>query len=468
MKPTETANLLETLPPAFADPFMRQWLCSCAAFPGLRFSLTMQLGRRLAEEMKRPDPPGENEAMTLFRLPWFREGRMPDDVRGALIDALEDCHFKLVRETLEEVMFHAVDKAPQLGAPEDFRKPAQGWRRRWAGFLFSRSPGSRQHDLIYRRIMLGDRPREHDRVIERWTRRIVGDSATIWIDRHTLPAMAMAVVATVVMVWVALSSPPIGEERVETSERPAEITFFRSCDQCPEMVLLPAGSFVMGSPEDEEGRFSDEGPRHTVTFAEPFAIGVNEVTFDQYDAFATATKREPPNDQGWGRGRRPVIHVSWNDAKAYAAWLGDTTGKECRLPSEAEWEYACRAGTETPYAFGNELTAEMANAGGSVGRTTEVGRYPANGFGLHDMHGNVWEWVEDHWHDSYDLAPGDGRAWLQEGAGESSLRVVRGGSWYDNRDFARCAYRIHGDPYDRGSNVGFRVVCSSPISTSDP
>ena len=235
-------------------------------------------------------------------------------------------------------------------------------------------------------------------------------------------------------------------------------------DWCPEMVMLPAGNFEMGSDE-----YDDEKPRHTVRVARPFAMARFPVTFDAYDHFCEQTGKQKPDDGGWGRGDRPVIKVSWEDARAYAEWLSEVSGQSCRLPSEAEWEYACRAGTVTRYSFGDELTPEQANVSESqIEKTTPVGQYPANAFGLHDMHGNVWEWVEDHYHRSYDLAPGDGRAWIEEGADEFSSRVFRGGSWFGDRDLARCAGRGHFDPGDRDDFVGFRVVCSSPISTSDP
>jgi formylglycine-generating enzyme required for sulfatase activity len=186
------------------------------------------------------------------------------------------------------------------------------------------------------------------------------------------------------------------------------------------MVALPGGTFLMGSPEGEEGRDADEGPQHEVTIRS-FAIGKYEVTFEEWDACVAAggCNGYQPDDRGWGRGRRPVINVSWDDAQAYMAWLAEATGKPYRLPSEAEWEYATRAGTTTRYAFGDEITEKEANFGGTVGKTTEVGSYPANAWGLHDIHGNVVEWVEDIWHNSYQGAPADGSAWTN-GEGKKS------------------------------------------------
>jgi formylglycine-generating enzyme required for sulfatase activity len=233
----------------------------------------------------------------------------------------------------------------------------------------------------------------------------------------------------------------------------------------PQLVVIPAGSFVMGSPEDEEGRDEGEGPQHRVTFAAPFALGKYPVTFEEYDHFCVEIGREQPSDQGWGRGRRPVINVSWEDAKAYCAWLGDQTGQAYRLPSEAEWEYACRAGTTSPFWTGETIGTEQANYDGNYtygsGRegeyreqTTPVDAFAANPWGLHDMHGNVWEWCEDRWHDSYEGAPDEGSAWLQ---GKSSGRVVRGGSWYVDPGLLRSAYRFGIEPVLRINNLGFRV-----------
>ena len=227
------------------------------------------------------------------------------------------------------------------------------------------------------------------------------------------------------------------------------------------MVVLPTGSFRMGSPAGEAGRWGDEGPVHTVTISRPIAMGRYPVTFEDYDLYVSAMGAERPDDEGWGRGRRPVINVSWRDAKAYAAWLSEPTGKRYRLPSESEWEYAARAGTETAYSWGDEIGVNRANCRGSgsewSGRqTSPVGSFEPNAFGLYDMHGNVREWVEDCWHDNYEGAPSYGRAWTS--GGDSSKRVVRGGSWnYGPRDL-RSAYRSWFTPSGRNSYIGFRLV----------
>ena len=234
----------------------------------------------------------------------------------------------------------------------------------------------------------------------------------------------------------------------------------------PEMVVIPAGSFQMGSPDKEPGRDKDEGPRHAVTIPS-FALGRYEVTFDDYDRFARATGRTLPSDQGWGRGNRPVIHVSWNDAQAYAHWLATQTGHSYRLPTEAEWEYAARAGTTTPYWWGDQASHEQANYGKdeccgglATGRdqweyTAPAGSFPANLFGLYDTAGNVWEWVADCYHDNYQGAPDDGSAWEDK---PSCNRGVRGGSWLNNPQYLRSAYRGGSGPDDTDLNRGFRLA----------
>ena len=224
----------------------------------------------------------------------------------------------------------------------------------------------------------------------------------------------------------------------------------------PEMVVVPAGSFRMGCLSNELC-LSSELPVRTVTIAEPFAVSVHEVTFEDYDRF---THPNRVDDEGWGRGRRPVINVSWDDAKEYVAWLSARTGGSYRLLSEAEWEYAARAGSESKYSWGDEIGTGRANCwldecGDRFDRTAPVGSFPANAFGLHDMHGNVWEWVEDCWNSDYAGAPANGGAWL---SGDCTDRVVRGGSWYSDPRALRSAYREWDATGGRYDSIGFRVA----------
>ena len=225
----------------------------------------------------------------------------------------------------------------------------------------------------------------------------------------------------------------------------------------PEMVVIPAGRFRMGCLSNDGDCLDEEKPVHQVSIAVPFALSVHEVTFGDYDRFTYPNKVD---DEGWGRGRRPVINVSWDDAKEYVAWLSAETGAEYRLPSEAEWEYAARAGASTKYGWGNEIGVNRANClGDNCGDqweyTAPVGSFAPNGFGLHDMHGNVWEWVEDCWNGSYAGAPSNGGAWLSV---DCTVRVLRGGSWLNSPRLLRAAYR-DGDPTgSRFSIDGFRVA----------
>lgn len=236
-------------------------------------------------------------------------------------------------------------------------------------------------------------------------------------------------------------------------------TALRDCDDaCPEMVVLPAGRFFMGSSAEEEGRHGNEGPRHAVTFAHPFAVGRHEVTFDQYDACVAAQGcPHRAEDNGWGRGRRPANHVSFEDALHYAAWLSEKTGQRYHLLSEAEWEYAARAGMQTPWHTGEAILSEDANILNTFGKTVPVGGFPPNAFGLHDMHGNVSEWVLDCLDTGYFGVPVDGSAYRTPGCKEI---IFRGGGYPNEPTHARSARRRAGLPDTRAADLGFRVARS--------
>lgn len=244
---------------------------------------------------------------------------------------------------------------------------------------------------------------------------------------------------------------------------------FRDCSECPEMVVVPAGSFMMGSPESEAGRDDDEGRQRRVTIGRPFAVGKFEVTFAEWEAcVANGGCEQEPSDSGWGRGRRPVIIVSWNDAQAYLRWLSGETGQSYRLLSEAEWEYVARAGTTGAFSFQGKITTDKANYAGSYtydgspegeyrSRTVEVDApdFPANPWGLYHVHGNVSEWVEDCYVNNYNGAPSDGSAGTIR---ECSSRVLRGGSWGNDPQFLRSASRLRYRPGYRIYFIGFRVA----------
>ena len=264
---------------------------------------------------------------------------------------------------------------------------------------------------------------------------------------------------------------PLLGDRVPSPAQPAVGVFpeapkpgdsFRDCDICPEMVTVPAGTFQMGSPSYEEGRDDDEGPVHQVTIPRAFAVGKYAVTFAEWDACVAGggCNGYRPDDKGWGRGSRPAIYVSWQDANAYTAWLSRTTGKRYRLLSEAEWEYAARAGTTTARFWGDGIGAGQANCDGCGSRwdnsqSAPAGSFAPNALGLHDMLGNVTEWTADCWNDSYAGAPSDGSAWTQ---GNCGYRVVRGGSWNGIPRIVRSANRYRIESGSRTFSYGFRVA----------
>ena len=270
-------------------------------------------------------------------------------------------------------------------------------------------------------------------------------------------------------------------QRAERGERgPGVGERFRDCEECPELVVVPSGSFLMGSPSGEAGRDDDEGPVHRVTISKAFAVGVYEVTVGEFGRFVGETEHgkggscrtyeggewEEREGRSWRspgfsqRDGQPVVCVSWEDAQSYVRWLSRETGAGYRLLSESEWEYVGRAGTETRYHWGDEIGRNRANCDGCGSRwdnsqTAPVGSFAANAFGLHDVSGNVWEWVEDCWNETYGGAPGDGEAWTR---GDCSRRVLRGGSWSNVPRHARSANRNGSDTGGRDDFAGFRVA----------
>ena len=267
---------------------------------------------------------------------------------------------------------------------------------------------------------------------QRWAARVLLPLAVGWVSSATVPGA--------------------GHAQMEPG------TVFRDCQACPEMVAVPAGSFMMGSPEA-----AAEMPIHRVTIAEPLAVGKYEVTFAEWDACVAdgGCYGHRPDDKGWGRENRPVMNVSWNHAQTYVMWLSENTGKTYRLLSEAEWEYVARAGSGTrKYSWGNEVGRNRANCTKCWSRwdgkqTAPVGSFAANAFGLHDVHGNVWEWGQDCWNGTYAGAPADGSAREQ---GDCNSRVLRGGSWGNDPWFLRSAGRNGLTTGYRSDGIGVRVA----------
>jgi formylglycine-generating enzyme required for sulfatase activity len=281
---------------------------------------------------------------------------------------------------------------------------------------------------------------------------------------------------------VSQSRPPFQSEGAWTQPVSTTATYRpgqeipKDCSACPQLVYVPGGRFTMGSPSSEAGRDSDEGPQRTVTIRH-LLVGKFEITFNEWDACVAdgGCRGYRPPDREWGRGLQPVINVSWNDAKAYVEWLSQRVGKHYRLLTEAEWEYAARAGATGPYLWGSDPNGGCAYGNGSDlsayredsalttsscddgfgRRTAPVGRYRANAFGLYDISGNVREWVEDCYAVSYSNLAADGSAADVE---DCSIRVSRGGSWVSIPLLLRSAFRGSGTPVFRSSYLGFRVA----------
>jgi formylglycine-generating enzyme required for sulfatase activity len=250
-------------------------------------------------------------------------------------------------------------------------------------------------------------------------------------------------------------------------EPPKPLARFRECAKhCPEMIVIPAGRFTMGSAEGETGRLPREGPQHEVKIAEPFAVSRFEITWDDWEVCVNYGDCPHLSDSTWGYGAKPVINVTWEEAKQYAAWFKSMTERPYRLLTEAEWEYAARAGTSTAYPWGDEIGNGNANCSGCGSRwadnenerTAPVGQFPANAFDLHDMNGNVWEWVEDCYQSNYNGAPPNGSALIFR---DCVNHVVRGGSWSawtGSPQSARSASRDNYAKDQRRSFIGFRIA----------
>ena len=278
-----------------------------------------------------------------------------------------------------------------------------------------------------------------------------------------------APVATQLLISARLAKPLNWAE--ELAVRPLDA--FKECDVCPEMVVVPMGMFAMGSPESEIDREDNESPQHSVTFEKLFAVGRFAVTFDEWDACVAdgGCRGHRPSDNGWGRGQRPVVNIWWDDARSYAKWLSEKTGKTYRLLTEAEREYVTRAGTSTPFWWGTILSTDRANYDGDftypfgVGvkgefrrKTVPVDNFQPNPWGLFQVHGNVYEWVEDCWHQNYRGAPLDGRAWTEP---DCNRRMLRGGSWNFASWHLRAASRgATASALDSPKSFGMRIARS--------
>ncbi|WP_263139964.1 formylglycine-generating enzyme family protein [Pseudomonas sp. RIT-PI-AD] len=264
--------------------------------------------------------------------------------------------------------------------------------------------------------------------------------------------------------------------QAEAAASPKAGQRFRDCKNCPEMVVVPAGRFVMGAPEGEIGREPDEGPQHEVVIGKPFAVARFQTLASEWNAYLRDTRvrigdGDPKDAPGCKAGKpsyaqgpkQPAVCMDWSEANGYVAWLAKKTGKPYRLLSEAEREYAARGGDQNafPFPFDSEGQYDIARHANTYGAadgynfSSPAGSFPANAFGLYDMHGNVWEWVADCVNRDYVGAPTDGGAWLK---GECDLRMIRGNDWSSAPVFSRSANRNHTIPEDRADWLGFRVA----------
>lgn len=326
---------------------------------------------------------------------------------------------------------------------------------------------------------------------------------TMNIQEIMLRNLLNLVIIPICLMCISASAHAVDPGKATRISKAAHIpkagTIFSDCPDCPAMVVIPAGQFVMGSPDSDEARSDDEGPLHRVKVS-AFALGRTEITLSQFAEFVKNTKYsvgdncraledgkfEMRSGRSWRNlgfpqnSQYPAACINWHDAQAYAKWLSRKSGKKYRLPTEAEWEYAARARTVTARYWGNnpdkacryanvaDMTAKakitgapfwlLHNCTDGFAYTAPVGRLKANTFGLQDMLGNLWEWTEDSYHDSYDNAPDDGNAWQ----GDGKKRVIRGGSWNNSPELVRTAKRGRDDPNSRFSNIGFRLARTLP------
>lgn len=492
----------------YLGPDAFQWLCACAVYPELQWELTLKLGQLALPPETAAQPSARlDEALLwrLLRLPWFRKGLIPDLVRLELVRALDPAVARRVRQFLiktlednpaEEGTYAADERRLDIAvqraylAGDDRRKRKAALKE-----IEHLEPGELQRDYTLLRL-LEDRPTSLLALaLPARLRKLFYPEGLSHYGMKWKAALALALIAAL-LVWggvegliryrkahqpkpnptpkatpaptpqisptpnVSPTPSPTGTRTPTPSptatvvpgpEPPGESASLAAVNLPTginlELVYVPGGRFTMGSPASEAGRADDEGPQHQVTVP-GFYMGKFEVTQAQWRAVMG-------NNPSYFKGDNlPVEQVSWNDAQEFCKKLSQLTGKTFRLPSEAEWEYAARAGTTGAYAGNLDAMAWYANNSGKM--THPVGEKKSNAFGLFDMHGNVYEWCQDVWHDNYNGAPTDGSAWLS--GGDSSYRVLRGGSWYALGRHCRSASRYAYEPVARYSYFGFRIV----------
>jgi len=520
--PTEQINLmLESLEKYLGkDSFY--WLSACAVFPELHWNITIYLGNVLKSES------GASlievcSLTDLARLPWLRSGYMPDWLRVYLITTLSQEQQQTIRTALQNLLITAIQGSAnkfQLEIAEQHHSLLPDLVNPILSLLSKKaSENSQLRDYVFLTFMKGESvlgmrvSDEFSRSLQRqkryywWLKGLRKLGIVIQPPIHQ-PSFAESSNSTSGLIsrrkflkWLGLGgvglltavvahrltnnsspNPNIIPNSSPTPLKSFEFEIVRVNAQgnitdkalrdgkyftedlgngvTLDMVVIATGSFIMGSPAGEQERSSSESPQHSVTVP-GFFMGKYEVTQAQYQAIMG---NNPANFKG---ETRPVEQVSWNNAVEFCQKLSKVTGRNYRLPSEAEWEYGCRAGTTTPFYFGETITTDLVNFDGAYTyastpkgkdrqQTTPVGSFPPNALGLYDMHGNVWEWCQDSWHSSYEGAPNNGSAWI---GNDNQSRLLRGGSWGNNPHYCRSATRNVSYPDNRSSNIGFRVVC---------
>jgi formylglycine-generating enzyme required for sulfatase activity len=458
------------------------WLCACAVYPQVTWELTLYHGYWLFGGDEQWREAWAERVLRLVRLPWFRYGTMPDWWRERLLGSLQGEKETTVRRGIERLLRSGMDHPNEpitleYAEPEDrrFRARLGAWlqRRRLYRGLQTVGPEEPLRDYVFLRFLAGQRPNRLSVSVPDVLRRLLFKDGESLLGFRPVTMFALASLASLSLLLFFYAYPrvpapvagPGGPQTAPLAIDPkAKLRVRESQDGYVvelganitlDLVALPGGEFIMGSPGSAKSNFGDDGPAHRVRVA-PFNIGRTEVTQAQWEA---VMRSNPSYDKG---ADRPVESVLWDDAVKFCERLAQLTGVQFRLPTEAEWEYAARAGTTTEYSFGDSETQLDRYAwynANSNGQAHPVGKKQANPFGLFDMHGNVWEWCQDVWHDNYQGAPTDGSAWLS--GTDSSYRVLRGGSWNDYGNYCRSAYRYYNLPDVHFSDFGFRVVVAA-------
>ncbi|MBK1990655.1 formylglycine-generating enzyme family protein [Sphaerospermopsis aphanizomenoides BCCUSP55] len=475
-EPEKIAAMLLSLREYLGDDSF-YWFCACAVFPELQWNITIYLGNVL--KTKSGESLLEVDSLTtLARLPWFRAGYIPDWLRVDLIQKLTQEQEQEIRNVLKNLL-NQVNDTSENGLKLSIAKTSlktiaeDGLLKDYLFLDFMTKPSLLDLKVPEKLNKLLPKSKNQVSKQQKINRRrflqMVGLGSAGFVAAVAGNQVLKPKEPTIASRSCKFEVLTVNSQGKIISRISREATFFTEDlgnNITLEMVEIPGGSFNMGSPASEKGRNDYESPQHEVNVP-AFAMGKFAVTQEQYQQIMG---KNPSNFKGV---KRPVEQVSWNDAVEFCNQLSQKTGRTYRLPSEAEWEYACRAGTTTPFHFGDTITSDLANYKGTVTyaseptgeyrqQTTNVGSFPPNSFGLYDMHGNFWEWCQDDWHDNYINAPKDSSGWTSR---SDNTKVLRGGSWGNNPGYCRSAYRYSYDRDSRDFDIGFRVVCLGAART---